>query len=127
MLLNKFLLNFYLFSKTVFKKSRLEILKVHTKSIPLAKSLKKDLKFLSEITENFSGADLENLCREAVLACLREDFTNRTVYKKHFLSALEKVSPSVDPQLQRFYQNFASEIKSKGFSPTSTKDKLTYG
>ena len=42
--------------------ARLQILKVHTRSSPLADDV--DLEELSLSTELFSGADLENLCRE---------------------------------------------------------------
>ena len=42
--------------------ARLQILKVHTRSSPLADDV--DLEELSLNTEFFSGADLENLCRE---------------------------------------------------------------
>lgn len=34
---------------------------------------------LSEDTEGYSGADLENLCREAALICLRQDIQNKEV------------------------------------------------
>lgn len=42
--------------------ARLQILKVHTRSIPLAEDV--DFEELVLNTELFSGADLENLCRE---------------------------------------------------------------
>lgn len=42
--------------------ARLQILKVHTRAVPLAEDV--DLEELGLNTELFSGADLENLCRE---------------------------------------------------------------
>jgi transitional endoplasmic reticulum ATPase len=49
---------------------RLEILRVHTRRMPLAADV--DLEGLSERTTGFSGADLSALCREAGLECMRE-------------------------------------------------------
>ena len=42
--------------------ARLQILRVHTRSSPLAEDV--DLEEFALKTELFSGADLENLCRE---------------------------------------------------------------
>ena len=44
------------------KEGRLEILQIHTRSMPLAGNV--DIKRLAEITHGFVGADLAALCRE---------------------------------------------------------------
>jgi transitional endoplasmic reticulum ATPase len=49
--------------------ARREILEVHRRGMPLAESV--DLDHLAAVTHGFVGADLESLCREAALACLR--------------------------------------------------------
>ncbi|MGC8836164.1 MAG: AAA family ATPase, partial [Infirmifilum sp.] len=51
------------------KRGRLEILKVHTRSMPLAKNV--DLEKLAEITHGYVGADIAALCREAAMKALR--------------------------------------------------------
>jgi transitional endoplasmic reticulum ATPase len=51
------------------KEGRLEILKIHTRVMPLAKDV--DLKELAEVTHGFVGADIEGLCKEAAMAALR--------------------------------------------------------
>jgi transitional endoplasmic reticulum ATPase len=51
------------------EKSRLEILRVHTRDRPLAADV--DLQELAHLTEGCTGADLEGLCREASLAAIR--------------------------------------------------------
>jgi len=38
-----------------------------------------EVNLLAEQTEGYSGADLENLCREAALICLRQDIRNTEV------------------------------------------------
>ncbi len=53
------------------KKGRLEILKVHTRNIPLSDDL--DLDGIARGTVGMSGADLANLVNEAALLATRED------------------------------------------------------
>jgi cell division protease FtsH len=53
------------------KKGRLEILKVHTRNIPLAPDV--DLDGIARGTVGMSGADLANLVNEAALLATRED------------------------------------------------------
>ncbi len=47
------------------REARLAILKVHTRKLPLAKSV--DLKVIAAGTPGFSGADIKNLCNEAAI------------------------------------------------------------
>jgi transitional endoplasmic reticulum ATPase len=49
--------------------SRNEIFKVHTKNMPLGKDV--IIKELAKKTENYSGADIEAVCREAAMLTLR--------------------------------------------------------
>jgi cell division protease FtsH len=53
------------------KKGRLEILKVHTRNVPLADDA--DLDSIARGTVGFSGADLANLVNEAALIATRQD------------------------------------------------------
>ncbi|MBX6315606.1 MAG: ATP-dependent zinc metalloprotease FtsH [Isosphaeraceae bacterium] len=53
------------------KKGRLEILKVHTRNVPLADDV--DLEAIARGTVGMSGADLANLVNEAALLATRED------------------------------------------------------
>jgi transitional endoplasmic reticulum ATPase len=50
--------------------ARRAILAVHTRRMPLAGDV--DLTALAEATEDFSGADIEGLCRRAALLAMRE-------------------------------------------------------
>ena len=86
---------------------RLEILEIHSRGMPLAKDV--DLPRLADITHGFVGADLEALCREAAMICVRRilpeiDFAQATLpyeslqelelCKEDFLAALREVEPS---------------------------------
>nr|WP_244420392.1 ATP-dependent zinc metalloprotease FtsH [Isosphaera pallida] len=53
------------------KKGRLEILKVHTRNVPLADDV--DLEAIAKSTVGMSGADLANLVNEAALIATRQD------------------------------------------------------
>ena len=75
--------------------ARLEILRIYTKDMPI-KDL--DLKTLAAKTELYSGADLENLCREAVMLLIRADINADYLSMTHFEKALEIVKPSNTPE-----------------------------
>ncbi len=84
-------------------KTRLEILKIHTKNMPLKDV---DLKELTTKTEGFSGADIEALCREAAMFALRENIKAKEVRMKHFSEAFKSVSPSVTKDVVQYYEKF---------------------
>jgi transitional endoplasmic reticulum ATPase len=86
---------------------REEILAVHSRGMPLAEDV--GMGHLAEITHGFVGADLEALCREAAMICLRrimpeidfalaripyEQLAKLEVGKEDFLDALREVEPS---------------------------------
>ncbi len=85
---------------------RLDILEIHSRGMPLKPDV--DMSRLAEITHGFVGADLEALCREAAMICLRDiladlDFSLAKIpYERlarlevrmdHFLTALREVEP----------------------------------
>src|SRR5213083_607855 len=73
-------------------RGRAEILKVHTKKVPLAKDV--DFEVISRGTPGFSGADLENLVNEAALLAARLNKT--AVELKDFEFAKDKVLMGVE-------------------------------
>jgi len=91
------------------KAARLQILKIHTKRTPLAADV--DLEKLAEMTEGYTGADLEALVREAVLVALREKLEPRPVEMRHFLEALKIVRPSLTREDVERYERIASQLK----------------
>ncbi len=88
--------------------SRLKILEVHTKKMPLARDV--DLNALADETEGYVGADIENLCREAGMVAFRESLDASEVSQKHFLEALKGIKPSVDAEVINFYQNVSQNL-----------------
>lgn len=88
---------------------RFEILKIYTKKMPVAPDL--DLKRLAEITEGYSGADLEMLCREAALSALRDDLNATYVQWSHFEKALKIVRPSITEDMINYYRNWGERAR----------------
>ncbi len=89
------------------RNGRLEILEIHSRGMPLARDV--DMVHLAEITHGFVGADLEALCREAAMICLRrimpdidfglasvpyEQLSALEVHMEDFVVALREVEPS---------------------------------
>ncbi len=81
---------------------------------------------LAEKTEGYTGADISAVVREAAMLALREKFmelkgkSDEEVKKalseikvrfKHFEKALEKVGPSVDPEVIKAYEEFAKNFR----------------
>ncbi|RLI55912.1 MAG: ATPase [Candidatus Thorarchaeota archaeon] len=102
------------------KKARLEIFKIHTKNMPLDKNV--DLNELAEKTENYSGADIEALCREAAMLAIRQDDKAKKVTKAHFEKAMESVRASITPNIIKFYQKI-SETLGSGIAKKDKSDK----
>ena len=103
------------------KKARHEILKVHTKPMPLEKDV--DLEALTEELDNYTGADVEGLCREAAMVALREDMKAKKVSMKHFEEARKAVPPSIDEETMRFYERIGAELQR---SVAKKKEEIVY-
>tara|TARA_Y100000310_G_C20693471_1_gene823893 strand:+ start:3372 stop:4517 length:1146 start_codon:yes stop_codon:yes gene_type:complete len=69
------------------REARVEILKIHCSRMKLDKDV--DLKSLSNLMEEFSGAEIKAVCTETGYFAIRENRTKVT--KKDFLNAINKV------------------------------------
>ncbi|MDP8011724.1 MAG: CDC48 family AAA ATPase [Thermoplasmata archaeon] len=81
------------------KEARLKILQVHTRNMPLANDV--DLKKIAERLDNYVGADIENICREAGMFAIREN--RDVVTMKDFEKAIEKIPPSMNEESIKYY------------------------
>ena len=90
--------------------SRLGILKVHTRRMPLGDV---DLAAIAAMTDGYVGADLAAVCREAGLAAYREDPDADKVLMRHFESALKAVGPSVTQDMMDGYENLGKSMRKR--------------
>ncbi|XP_009679636.1 ATPase family gene 2 protein homolog B [Struthio camelus] len=89
-------------------KGRLSILKICTQKIPLDTDV--SLQDLALQTDLFSGADIENLCKEAALLALQENGLEATTVKhEHFVKSLRTVKPSLNIKDLDFYEKFYNQ------------------
>ncbi len=89
--------------------TRLQILKIHTKTMPLAKDV--DLDQIASQAGGYSGADIEAVCREAGLVALRRDIEAKNVTLEDLRDAIERVKPSITPDMENWYQGFHKRFK----------------
>jgi AAA family ATPase, CDC48 subfamily len=81
--------------------ARLAIFKVHTKNMPLADDV--DLGYLAKNTQKYVGADIEAVCREAVMLTLRDDLKAETVKMKYFKKAMKKVKTEEKTDMVQYH------------------------
>ncbi len=91
--------------------ARLEIFRVHTKSMPLASDV--DINDVTSQTKGFSGADIEAVCREAALFAMRKNISTEQVTRKDFEQALKEVKPSLTEEMNQFYESILKKKKSR--------------
>ena len=105
------------------KDSVIEILKIHTKDVPLAKNV--DLKKIAEKAEGYVGADLEAVVREAAMLALRDNLKAKEVPMACFEEALKKVRPSVPKDTLETYKAIEEQYL-KNAKAGLAKETLNY-
>lgn len=98
------------------EKGRLEIFKVHTKGMPLSKDV--DLNSLATQTKDYTGADIEAVCREAAIHALRKDMKSKQVNMENFQKAMTDVGPSLTEAVRKFFEKVQKGIKEKAAGKT---------
>jgi len=91
------------------EKTRLQIFQLYTKGMPLSKEV--SLPSLARTTKGFSGADIEALCREAAMNALRMDVEAKEVASDDFKKAMEKIGPSITPDMENWYQSVMQQFR----------------
>ena len=102
------------------EKGRLEIIKILTIKMPLANDVK--LQEIAVATQNYSGADLAALCREAAVKAMQNNLNKIT--SSNFADGLKKVKPSVTKEVDQWYNNIKESISK--VVPKNV-DKTIYG
>src|SRR5918911_4889 len=84
------------------KRGRLEILQIHTRNMPLDTDVDQDR--IAEVTHGFVGADIEYLCKEAAMKCLRRLLPELNLED-------EKLAPEVLDKLIITMNDFENAVK----------------
>jgi transitional endoplasmic reticulum ATPase len=84
------------------EKARLQIFRICTARMPLDKDI--SLKDLAKITEGYTGADIDNLVREAGMTAIRED--SKKVSTRHFEMSFKMIVPSIKKEHVESVQKF---------------------
>jgi transitional endoplasmic reticulum ATPase len=103
------------------EEARIEILKIFTKKMPLASNV--NIEKLSELTEGFSGADIETWCREAAMIALRENIRARKVTVEHFKESRNDMHPTLTKEIVDWYEKFGEKLKRRRIEETK-EDRL---
>ncbi len=88
------------------EKGRLEIIKILTAKMPLASDVK--LKEIAVSTQNYTGADLAALCREAAVNAMQINANKIT--NSDFAAGLKKVRPSITKEVEQWYSTVKESI-----------------
>ncbi len=102
------------------EKGRLEIIKILTAKMPLASDVK--LKEIAVSTQNYTGADLAALCREAGVNAMQTNANKIT--SSDFAAGLKRVRPSITKEVDQWYTTVKESISN--VVPKSI-DKTFYG
>jgi len=102
------------------EKGRLEIIKILTDQMPLATDIK--LQEIAVATQNYSGADLSALCREAAVHAMQNN--SQKISSMDFAAGLKNVKPSITKDVEQWYSNIKESISKV---VPKTIDKTFYG
>jgi len=102
------------------EKGRLEIIKILTDNMPLSKDV--DLHEISVATQNYSGADLASLCREAAVEAMQNG--SKEITSKDFAAGLKNIRPSITKEVETWYEKIKEGVSN--IIPREA-DKTFYG
>ncbi len=102
------------------ERGRLEIIEILTRKMPLAKDIK--LQEIAFATQNYTGADLAALCREAAVHAMKSNSTKIT--SQDFANSLTLIKPSITKEIDQWYTSVKESISN--VVPNST-DRTFYG
>ncbi|NHJ06054.1 MAG: ATP-binding protein [Candidatus Heimdallarchaeota archaeon] len=100
--------------------ARAKIFEIHTKGVECDDTV--DFQLIGEMSDGYSGRDIQLICREAVMMPVREldisgalddpNIQARHVTLEDFLAAFEKIKPSVAPEELLRHRDWAEEFGS---------------
>ena len=99
-------LDLLLFVPPPDEKGRYEIIKILTTKMPLANDVK--LQEIAVSTQNYTGADLASLCREAAVNAMQNNSDKIT--SSNFVAGLKKIRPSITKDVNQWYDTLKESM-----------------
>ncbi|KAH8250820.1 hypothetical protein KR038_011013 [Drosophila bunnanda] len=84
--------------------ARREILKIKLRAMPVSEDV--DMEELVQLTDGYSGAEIQAVCHEAALRALEQSFEAEQVQWLDFEHALKAVPPRTSPELLKLYEDY---------------------
>ena len=88
------------------EKGRLSIIEVLTENMPLSSDV--NLKEIAVATQNYSGADLTALCREAAIEAMQS--SSNKITSKNFALGMKRVKPSISKDVETWYEKMKDGV-----------------
>ena len=99
-------LDVVLFVQPPDEKSRLDIIKILVDGMPLASDI--NLNEIAVSTQNYTGADLASLCREAAVNAMQRDSSK--ISSNDFAIGLKRIRPSITKEIDKWYSDIKAEV-----------------
>ncbi|MCS5550352.1 MAG: CDC48 family AAA ATPase [Gammaproteobacteria bacterium] len=112
-------LDIVLFIQPPDERGRLEIIKILTEKMPLASDV--DFNEIAVSTQNYTGADLTSLCREAAVNAMQNN--SEKISSDDFAVGIKKIKPSITKEIVQWYDGIKDEVSN--IVPKSI-DKMFY-
>ncbi|XP_078036445.1 ATPase family gene 2 protein homolog A [Augochlora pura] len=84
--------------------TRQEIFDIKLRKMPICDSVK--IQDLVELTDGYSGAEIQAICHEAAMKALEENLNAAIITREHFKAALAIVTPRTPPSLIKLYNSY---------------------
>lgn len=92
-------------------KTRQEIFDIKLKRMPVAEDV--NVQDLVELTEGYTGAEIQAICHEAAINALEEDLNAEIITKTHFKAALSIVTPRTPTWLINLYDDYVNNARAQ--------------
>ena len=102
------------------ERGRFDIIKILTDSMPLSSDV--NLKEIAVATQNYSGADLAALCREAAVNAMQNNAV--TISSADFAAGLKQIKPSITNEVEAWYEKIKDGVSN--VIPKES-DRMFYG
>lgn len=93
------------------RETRREIFEIKLKKMPVGEDC--SVQKLVELTENYSGAEIQAVCREAGISALEESLEATEVSWRHFQRALDVIMPRTSQELLKIYEEYEKDFQAQ--------------